>query len=283
MRVDGRSYRRLPLLMKPFVKWAGGKRQLLPELLKHVPSSFKTYYEPFVGGGALFWELMNMTAVAAPFPAALGDSNERLIRAYRGVRDHVEAVIEILKDFRNDEKTFYEIRATEDIDECADWTVAAWSIYLNKTCYNGLYRVNKKGRFNAPFGRYANPNICDEGGLRECSRGLQNVLLNVGDFERAVRDAGPGDFVYFDPPYVPVSKTSFTAYGKDGFGIEDHRRLAGCALELKRRGVHVLLSNSSAPIVRELYEGFEIIEVEARRSVNSKASGRSAVKEVIIK
>jgi DNA adenine methylase len=269
--------------MKPFVKWAGGKRQLLPELLKHVPSSFKTYYEPFVGGGALFWELMNMTAVAAPFPAALGDSNDRLMRAYRGVRDHVEAVIEILKDFGNNEKTFYEIRATEDIDECADWTVAAWLIYLNKTCFNGLYRVNKAGRFNVPFGRYVNPNICDEEGLRECSRGLEGADLDFGDFEFILRHVASDDFVYFDPPYVPVSKTSFTAYGKNGFGIEDHRRLARCALKLKRRGVHVLLSNSSAPIVRELYEGFEIIEVEARRSVNSKASGRGAVKEVIIK
>jgi DNA adenine methylase (dam) len=265
--------------MKPFLKWVGGKRQLLPELLKHVPAEFETYYEPFVGGGALFWEV----GTRGKAGAVLGDSNARLMRAYRGVRDDVEAVIETLKGMTYNEKSFYEIRAAYDIDDCADRTVAAWLIYLNKTCFNGLYRVNKAGQFNVPFGRYDNPTICDEETLRECSKGLQGTKLKSGDFEDNLDHVRREDFVYFDPPYIPVKLTSFTAYTDGGFGLKDHERLAECARQLKQRGVHVLLSNSSSPIVRGLYHDFEIIEVEARRSVNSKASGRGVVKEVIIK
>lgn len=265
--------------MNPFLKWAGGKRQLLPELMKHVPGQFGKYHEPFVGGGALFWHLRNGNY----FPARLGDSNERLMRTYRAVKTDVEKVIAHLEKYENTEKEFYAARDQSYIDGMTRAQLAAWFVYLNKTCFNGLYRVNKAGKFNVPFGRYENPTICDADGLRECARELEDVELFSTDFEHTVHDAVRGDFVYFDPPYIPVAKTSFTAYDKAGFGMEDHKRLAGCAKELKRRGVHVLLSNSSAPIVRELYDGFEIVEVMARRSVNSKASGRGAVKEAIIK
>jgi DNA adenine methylase len=264
--------------MTPFLKWVGGKRQLLPKLLEHAPSTFNRYFEPFVGGGALFFALSDRPGT---FLATLSDTNSRLIRAYRGVRDDVDGVIERLERYEHTEQAFYEARATPP--DGPDSAVAAWLIYMNKTCYNGLYRVNKKGQFNVPFGRYTNPNICDEKILRECSQQLQDVVLDEGDFERSVYPACEGDFVYFDPPYIPVSVTSFTSYTKDAFTMADHQRLAACAKKLKRRGVKVFLSNSSAPVVRALYEGFDIIEVNARRSVNSKAAGRGSVKEVIIK
>ena len=263
--------------MKPFLKWAGGKRQLLSELLKHVPAEFEIYHEPFVGGGALFWEVG-----AKGKNAVLGDSNERLMRTYRAVRDDVERVITSLENRPHTEDFFYWVREQEP-DKLNDAELSAWFIYLNKTCFNGLYRVNKTGGFNVPFGAFVNPNICDKETLRACSNALQGVDLHVGDFEHTIRHAGRGDFVYFDPPYIPVAATSFTAYTGSGFGPEDHERLAECARQLKQRGAYVLLSNSSAPIVRELYHDFEIIEVGARRAINSKASKRGAVKEVIIK
>lgn len=262
---------------KPFLKWTGGKRQLLGELTKYVPDEFGTYYEPFVGGGALFFHLMETRAV-------LGDANKRLVRTYRGVRDYVEQVIKRLSLLPYCPKRFASVRG-ENPEGLTEAEVAAWLIYLNKTCYNGLYRVNKKGQFNVPFGRYENPTICDTENLRACSRALRNTSLVVGDFEETVAGALPGDFVYFDPPYVPLSKTSnFVAYDKTGFTKDDHVRLRDCALRLKQRGVHVLLSNSSAPFVRELYEkDFELIEVGARRAVNSKAERRGEVKEYIIR
>jgi DNA adenine methylase len=262
---------------RPFVKWAGGKRQLLPELLSHAPRKFGRYFEPFVGGGALFFAL-------SPANAVLADVNERLIRTYKGVRNHVEEVIALLSSYPHDEKFFYELREL-DIDPHSDAKVAAWFIYLNKIGFNGLYRVNRKDRFNVPFGRHRNPTICDQATLRACSAALQSADLRVADFEDVVAEAQRGDLVYFDPPYVPLSVTSnFTAYSKDKFDRAGQIRLRDAALVLKRRGVHVLLSNSSAELVRSLYGSeFETIEVSATRLVNSKANRRGAITELVIR
>jgi DNA adenine methylase len=262
---------------RPFIKWAGGKRQLLPALIEHVPRKYGRYFEPFVGGGALFFAL-------APPSAVLADMNQRLIRTYKGVRDHVDTVIRLLARYPHDAKFFYRLREN-DVDSRSDAEVAAWFIYLNKTAYNGLYRVNGGNHYNVPFGRYANPNICDERTLRSCSAALAGVEPIIADFEVAVAKAKRGDFVYFDPPYVPLSATSsFTAYTSGAFGEAEHLRLRDTARKLKKRGVRVLLSNSSAPFVRDLYErDFEIFEVSATRAVNSKPAARGPVVELLIK
>lgn len=262
---------------RPFLKWVGGKRQLLPALLAHAPTSFGRYFEAFVGGGALFFQLR-------PRSAVLADANERLIRTYRGVRDDVDGVIDLLKRYPYESRFFYRMRDV-DIDRRSDVEVAAWMIYLNRACFNGLYRVNKANRFNVSFGRYTNPTICDPENLRACSAALRDVELVVGDFSTATGGARRGDFAYFDPPYVPLSATScFTSYAADGFDADDQRRLRTTAARLKKKGVRVLLSNSSAPFVRELYAGgFETIEVLASRAVNCRADRRGAVRELLVK
>lgn len=244
--------------------------------MKYVPNRYGTYHEPFVGGGALFFDLLPKTAI-------LSDFNERLIRTYRGIRDEPEKVIERLRAYPHDKEFFLEMREM-DIDARDDDEVAAWFIYLNKTGYNGLYRVNRRNVFNVPFGDYKNPSICDEGNLRACSRALKRAKLSVSGFETVLDRAKPGDFVYFDPPYVPLSVTSdFTSYTSAGFDMGDQIRLRDVALELKKRKVHVLLSNSSAEAVRELYSGFEQVEVSATRAVNSKVEGRGKVTELLIR
>ncbi|MGH7436376.1 MAG: DNA adenine methylase [Polyangiaceae bacterium] len=264
-------------LARPFLKWAGGKRQLLPHLLRHVPPHMGRYFEPFVGGGALFF-------AARPARATLADVNARLVRAYRGVAGQVDEVVRLLRGYLHDSDFYYRLRA-KAIDGHSDAEVAAWFIYLNRTGYNGLYRVNRRNEFNVPFGRYANPTVCDEPTLRACAVALSDTTLQVDDFENVVAGARRGDFVYFDPPYAPLSATSsFTSYTATGFGPEDQKRLRDVAMKLKRRGVHVLLSNSSAPAVKELYgEGFEVLEVPAMRMVNSRGTGRGAVAELVIR
>jgi DNA adenine methylase len=266
-------------MARPFLKWAGGKTALLPELLKHVPESYGTYYEPFVGGGALFFAL-------CPKNAVLGDMNERLVRTYRALADNVENVITrlLLHASNHGDEYYYETRDIP-IDDCDDSMLAAWFIYLNKTCFNGLYRVNRSGKFNVPIGSYKNPTICDVDNLRACSAALEGVKIRCSDFEKVVASAKKGDFCYCDPPYVPMNKTSnFTSYTASGFTYADQRRLRDCALALKRRGVHVMLSNSATPEVEDLYarEDFTLHRVECRRSVNSKAGKRGPVSEFII-
>jgi len=261
---------------RPFVKWAGGKRKLLPQLLRHVPEKFGTYHEPFVGGGALFFALQ-------PKDAYLSDYNERLVRAYRGVRDDVEGVICRLRNYPHDAAFYYELRQ-QDVDSMSDAAVAAWFVYLNKIGFNGLYRVNRKNRFNVPFGSQKNPTICDQDNLRACSDCLRHAEVEKEDFVAVLNRARAGDFVYFDPPYVPLSVTeSFVSYTDAGFGMQDHCRLRDVALELKRRSVTVLLSNSATETVRELYrKHFTLEEVLADRSINSNASKRGPVKELVI-
>ena len=271
----GRREQAIPC--RPFLKWVGGKRQLLAEIAQHSPVTFGRYFEPFVGGGALFFHLR-------PRDAVLADVNERLIRTYRGVRDEVESVIELLRGYPYEADFYYRTRAIP-IDRASDAELAAWFIYLNRAGFNGLYRVNRDNQFNVSFGRYSNPTICDPQNLRACSAALRGVELVVGDFGAAVQGARSGDFIYFDPPYVPLSATSsFTSYAADGFDDSDQRRLRAVATTLKKRGVHVLLSNSSAQFVRELYASpFKAVEVYASRAVNCRADRRGAVKELLIR
>lgn len=263
---------------RPFLKWVGGKRQLLARIHRHLPKELSgTYHEPFVGGGALFFNLR-------PEKAVLSDANERLIRTYRGVRDDVERVVALLRGYPHDKKFFLEARQWP-IDGGTDAEVAAWMIYLNKTGFNGLYRVNRSNVFNVPFGRYVRPTICDEHNLRACSAALAGVDLRHEGFEAVHERARPGDLVYFDPPYVPLSKTSsFTSYTAAGFGPDQQVRLRDLALALKQRGVQVVLSNSDSKEVRALYrDGFRIVRVPATRAVNARASARGKkVGEVVI-
>jgi DNA adenine methylase len=264
---------------RPFVKWAGGKASLLPEILSRLPKTIKTYYEPFVGGGAVFFALAAENRFQR---ATLNDINEELRDTYAALRQNVGGVIACLeKHAKQHGKTyFYGVRAhaVRNLE-----SRAARLIYLNRTCFNGLYRVNKKGGFNVPFGDYANPTICDELNLRAVSTVLQGVDLLSSDFEKSTVNAKRGDAVYFDPPYAPLSETAnFTAYSKGGFGADEHERLRNLAEKLIGRGVHVLLSNSDTPFVRNLYRGFKLEKVQARRNINSKGDKRGKINELLI-
>ena len=262
---------------RPFIKWVGGKQRLLDQMLPYMPARFGRLYEPFMGGAALFFRLR-------PERATLLDNNARLVRTYRGLRDHLGDVMDLLRSYPHDKAFFLELRE-RDIDAASDAEVAAWFVYLNKTAYNGLYRVNSKNRFNVPFGNYKRPNYCDEPNLRACAARLRKVTLDIGDFDQVAKRARAGDLVYFDPPYVPLSATSyFTSYTKDGFDMADQVRLRDLALTLKARGVHVRVSNSSAEAVYHLYEeGFEIIAVQARRDINCRPDGRGAITELLMR
>jgi len=263
----------------PFLKWAGGKRRLLKQYAPYFPSrsSIERYYEPFIGSAAVFFRLQ-------PDSACLADVNSQLVEVYRVVQRDVDGLIQSLKVHRNERAYYYEVRA-QDPGQLSPIERAGRLIFLNRTCYNGLYRENKKGKFNVPFGRYANPTICDEGRLHRASQALQGVDLVDADFEEVVSTAGAGDFVYFDPPYAPLSATSnFTSYNRYGFGLADQRRLASVIEQLTGRGCRVMLSNSSAPLVTELYDRpeYRLVPIMARRNINSKAEGRGPVKELLI-
>jgi DNA adenine methylase len=277
---------------RPFVKMAGGKSKLIPELLARMPSTFENYYEPFVGGGALFFYLsasstLSKTASDRERCFVIGDTNEDLIASYRAVRDTPRDLVRRLRGMKNTEAFFRKVREI-DLSQLPGDTMgltaatAARFIYLNKTCFNGLHRVNRAGQFNTPFGHYPKPAICDEANLRACSRVLKRAAIRNGPFAATVVDAKPGDLVYFDPPYMPIAEQSFTSYSANGFGYGQHAELAGCARELRARGVHVMISNSDTARVRALYEGFTIHEVQAARSINATGSGRGKITELII-
>lgn len=265
------------LAAEPFIKWVGGKRQLLPQILGVFPPQYGRYYEPFLGGGAVYY--------TTGHPAVLGDINERLVRCNCAVRDQAEAVISLLDSYPDNAQTYASLRQC-DIDRGTDVEVAAWLIYLNKTSFNGLYRVNSCNQFNVPrdASREGRRTICDADALRRCSLALRRADLRCGDFEATVQDAQPGDLVYFDPPYVPVSATSsFTGYARGGFTMRDQVRLRDVALGLKARGVSVILSNSGTDDVQRLYsQDFALMPVQATRRVNSRASARGPVKEWLI-
>lgn len=254
--------------------------------MAYVPPKFKRYFEPFVGGGALFWALHREPRAHG---ALLNDQNERLVRTYRALDGSVEAVIHHLREHERKHtqggRAYYDSVRARPSAFADNAEVAAWLIFVNKVGFNGLYRVNKADEFNVPYGRYKNPLICDEANLRACAHALRRTTITSMDFEKAVYVARAGDFVYFDPPYPPASATSnFTSYTHDGFGPTDHVRLRDCARRLKDRGVHVLLSNAAVPFVADLYaKDFDIVTVMARRAINSKADKRGAVGEYIIR
>lgn len=272
--------------MRPIVKWAGGKTRLLPALRQRVPKSIGTYVEPFAGGAALFFALASERAQDKPARtfehAILADKNADLVACYRAVRDRVGDVIEALRPYRYDRDLFYEVRA-RDPHGMDDVQRAARLLFLNRTCYNGLWRVNSKGKFNVPFGRYDNPTILDVENLQNASKLLAGVDIVLGDFSTTTEKLRKGDFAYFDPPYVPVSKTAdFTAYSSDPFGPNEQARLRDRMLELRKHGVAAMLSNADNAETRELYRALHTEVVLARRNINRDAAKRGDVGELLV-
>ena len=263
----------------PFIKWVGGKSQLLGDYEDLFPNSFNRYFEPFVGGGAVFFHLQ-------PEDARLTDINPRLVGCYRAIRDDLDELVELLEGHRqrHSKDHYYRMRARLNAPRgMSDVERAAAFIYLNKTCFNGLYRENSKGEFNVPMGSYKNPSVYDLDRLLASSRVLQSVELATASYARVVDHAQEGDFIYFDPPYVPLNATSsFTNYAKGGFDLKMQIDLAQTFATLARRGCYVMLSNSDCEFVRTLFAGWRIETVEARRSVNSKSSARGKINEVAV-
>lgn len=264
----------------PIVKWVGGKRQLMFELLKKMPKSYNRYFEPFIGGGALFFELQ-------PENAYISDMNEELINLYSVVRDNVYELIQDLSKHEVSKEYFLEIRnidRTEKYAELSNIKRASRFIYLNRTCFNGMYRVNSQGQFNVPFGHYKNPRIIDENNLLNCSELLKKTEIKCADFSEILTKVKKGDFVYFDPPYVPLNETSsFTSYTKDGFDIDMQFKLRDVCDELASMGVKFMLSNSDTKLVNELYANYEIKKVFASRQINANADGRGKITEVLVR
>ena len=264
----------------PIVKWVGGKRQLMLELQKNMPENYNRYFEPFIGGGALFFELQ-------PDNAYISDMNEELINLYQVVRDNVDELIDDLQKHDISKEYFMEIRNIDRTEEYQNWSdikKASRFIYLNRTCFNGMYRVNSKGEFNVPFGHYKNPRILDENNLINCSNLLQKTEIKHADFSEILKKVKKGDFVYFDPPYVPLSETSsFTSYTKDGFDIDMQFKLRDVCDELDSMGVKFLLSNSDTKLVNDLYENYNIKKVFASRQINANADGRGKITEVLVR
>ncbi len=260
---------------KPILKWAGGKTQMLNDLLPKVPSSYGRYIEPFLGGGAMFFALQ-------PENAIIADSNPELINVYRQVSDHVDDVIRYLEQYENTKETFYAVRS-QKWETLPAAEAAARTIFLNKTCFNGLYRVNKKGEFNVPYGKYANPNICDRDTLYAASAVLKKAEILCGDYFLVLEHyAKEGDFVFLDPPYLPVSEYSdFKRYTKEQFYEEDHVELAKIIMRLHERGCHVILTNSNHPLVHELYASFTIDIVHTKRYISCRGNSRQG-EDVIV-
>lgn len=257
-----------------FIKWVGSKRSILPQLMSRVPLTFHRYFEPMVGSGVLFLSLR-------PKQAVLADENPELITCYQIVRDQVESLIHALSQHRNTSDHYHRLRA--QVPSTLDPVErAARFIFLNKTCYNGLYRVNRDGHFNVPYGRDARANFLDSDTLRRVSAQLQGVQLRCGDFAEACQDAARGDLLYFDPPYLGAS-TSSIRYSRQGFSELAHRRLAALVRDLDRRGCLVMVSNSNLPLVHKLYLGYRIDIVHLRRTVNANAAGRAGWDELLIR
>jgi len=269
--------------ISPIVKWVGGKRQLLPEIMPLINKKCSTYVEPFVGGGAVFFELQ-------PKKAIINDYNSELVNVYTVVRDHSEELIEELEKHNrnNNGEYFYMIRAldrSEVYHTMSDTEKAARIIYLNKTCYNGLYRVNSAGQFNSPYGKYKNPNIVNEDSIRVMSRYLQSnkITIKQGDYKEVLRGLRRGAFVYLDPPYMPISlSSSFTGYTENGFSYAQQVTLKEECDKLRKRGISFLQSNSDCPEIRDLYKEYEIRTVQAKRRINSKGNKRGEINEVLI-
>ena len=269
---------------KPFVKWAGGKRQIIDKLLEYAPKEFNTYFEPFVGGGALLFEL-------SPKNAVINDSNKELMNVYDCIKDE-NKFVKMCRELNHyeanhSEEFYYEIRNKDrdksKFNKIVDYKRAARTVYLNKSCFNGLYRVNSKNEFNVPFNKKNKVNTYDSGnlGIIHSYLNFNNVKTLSLDFEESVKDANKGDFIYFDPPYDSDTST-FNSYTEDGFGKKEQERLAKVYKELSDRGCYVMLSNHNTKLINELYKDFNIHVIEAKRNINSNGSKRGKVEEVII-
>ena len=271
---------------KPFVKWAGGKRQLIPILGKHFPKNHGTYFEPFLGGGAVLFHLLSENPNQK---CSVSDLNSDLVLSYITIRDKVEELISSLKKhsknyFADKSSYYYSIREKEPKDQIAK---TSRLIFLNRTCFNGLYRVNSKGKFNVPLGRYSNPNIVNEDNLRAISRVLQSKKISIKcqDFSSVLDDVKKDDFVYFDPPYQPVSKTAnFTSYTNRDFNLDDLKRLSEVCYGLDSKGCKVVLSNSNTEDVKSFFDkSWKVKEIEVNRAINSDAKKRTGHSELVIK
>ena len=281
------QYDQILVTPKPFVKWAGGKRQLIPILNQNIPESFGTYYEPFLGGGALLFHILTDKNGQK---CSISDLNSDLVLAYTTIRDRIDSLIASLKNHeknyqKNSESYYYSIRESNPRSAIEK---TSRLIFLNRTCFNGLYRVNSKGKFNVPLGKYSNPNIVNEENLRAVSHILQSSRISIKcrDFEAVLRDAKKGDLIYFDPPYQPVSATAnFTSYTNKDFTYDDLTRLAELCLKLDSRGCNVLLSNSDSKEVAEVFakNTWKITRIEANRSINSNSKKRTGHFELLIK
>lgn len=270
-------------LVAPVLKWVGGKRQLIEALSPLLPKTISSYCEPFVGGGALLFHLQ-------PATAYVNDINTDLICVYTVIMNNVDGLIEELKKYKNESEFFYSVRDwdrdKDKYDVLPDIKKAARILYLNKTCYNGLYRVNNAGEFNSPFGNYRNPNIVNEPLLRAVSAYFNgaNVHFSSLDYAEVLSGLRKGTFVYLDPPYDPVSETaSFTGYSRGGFSKKDQIRLRECCDELNRRGIKFMLSNSATPFIKEQYASYNITTVHAKRAINSVGNKRGDVDEVVVR
>jgi len=277
------------MTVKPFIKWVGGKGKLVPELEKYFPEKFNRYFEPFVGGGALFFQIQQKYNVGF---SSINDINEKLMISYQQIQKNPKKLIIILKNIeaeykklslKEQEKYFYDIREKYNKESLNDITTAAYLIFLNKTCFNGMYRENSKGEYNIPFGDQKNPTICDEKNILAVSKCLKNTQITNLSFEEAVKKCKKGDFIYFDPPYYPINATSkFTSYHKDTFGPDEQKKLRDTFVDLTNKKCFVMLSNSFTPFIEELYNGFHINHIYASRSINSKGNKRGKIKEVVI-
>ncbi len=269
-------------LVAPFLKWVGGKRQIIPTIEQHLPKGIKSYIEPFIGGGAVLFHLQ-------PKNAIINDFNSELVNVYNVIKNDLENLIIDLQRHRNESKYFYEIRAldrTDAFENLSDVERASRIIYLNKTCYNGLYRVNNSGEFNSPFGKYKNPNIVNEPTLRAVNSYLNsnNIRIENTDYETVLKEADSNSFVYLDPPYHPVSDSSnFTGYVQGGWNESDQIRLKEACDRLDRQGVKFLQSNSSADFIKQLYSDYHVNIIKANRAINSDGEKRGEVEEVLIK
>lgn len=271
-------------LVAPFLKWVGGKRQLMPSIVEHLPENIKNlnYSEPFIGGGAVLFHLQ-------PKNAIINDFNEELVNVYNIIKNNLSELIVDLKKHDNNADYFYKIRGLDRTEQFNDLTPvqrASRIIFLNKTCFNGLYRVNNAGEFNAPFGRYKNPNIVNEPTLKAVNKYLNanNIIIRSGDYATILEELDNRSFVYLDPPYHPISESSnFTGYVQGGWNIFDQARLRDACNELTERGIKFLLSNSSSPQIKDLYENYNITTVKANRAINSNGADRGEVDEVLIR
>lgn len=267
---------------KPFVQWVGGKREMIPQYQTYLPVNYDYYFEPFLGGGAMFFYL-------EPKKAYLADSNNELIKAYEGVRDNVEGVIDLLKllKAKHSESLYLAVRNLDRVYDILsnfnNYEIAARLIYLNQTGFNGVYRVNQKGQFNVPIGSSLNRLICDESTLRKAAEVLRDAVIKCIDFEHLSEEANKNDFVYLDPPYHPISKYSdFTRYTKEKFYEEDQIRLKKAVDSLSKKGCKVMLSNSDCEFINNLYSDYKKIKVSSSRSLNSKVDKRGKVSELLI-